>query len=87
MTTFIDVAAAAIVNAENKVLIAKRAAHRHQGDRWEFPGGKLDAGEVAEQALVRECFPHHGAQREDIRSAVERRGAGLLGRHVRDRPA
>jgi len=54
MSEFIDVAAAAIVNDRNEVLIAKRAAHRHQGDRWEFPGGKLEPGERAEQALVRE---------------------------------
>ena len=54
MTQYLDVAAAAIVNANNEVLIAKRASHRHQGDRWEFPGGKLEPGETAEQALVRE---------------------------------
>lgn len=50
----IEVAAAAIVNTEQQVLIAKRAAHRHQGNRWEFPGGKLDAGETPVAALVRE---------------------------------
>ncbi|NQD37024.1 Nudix family hydrolase [Permianibacter sp. IMCC34836] len=54
MSQFIEVAAAAIVNAADEVLIAKRAAHRHQGDRWEFPGGKLEPGETAEQALIRE---------------------------------
>ncbi len=50
----IDVAAAAIVNADQQVLLAKRAPHRHQGDRWEFPGGKLDADETPVAALVRE---------------------------------
>ena len=54
MTEYLNVAAAAIVNANNEVLIARRAAHRHQGDRWEFPGGKLELGETAEHALVRE---------------------------------
>lgn len=50
----IDVAAAAIVDSHQRVLLALRAAHRHQGNLWEFPGGKLEPGETAEHALVRE---------------------------------
>ena len=51
---FVHVAVAAIVNEKNQVLIAKRPGHVHQGGLWEFPGGKLEAEETVEQALVRE---------------------------------
>ncbi|MGD8910436.1 MAG: Nudix family hydrolase [Chromatiales bacterium] len=50
----IQVAAAAILDAEGRVLISKRADHLHQGGLWEFPGGKLEAGETPEAALLRE---------------------------------
>lgn len=50
----VHVAVGVIVNADGKVLIAKRAQTAHQGGLWEFPGGKVDAGETVGQALVRE---------------------------------
>jgi 8-oxo-dGTP diphosphatase len=50
----LEVAAGVIRDRLGRVLIAKRAAHLHQGDLWEFPGGKLEPGETAEQALRRE---------------------------------
>jgi 8-oxo-dGTP diphosphatase len=51
----IEVAAAAIFDREsNRVLVAKRADHLHQGGLWEFPGGKCEAGESMGQALARE---------------------------------
>ena len=39
---------------EPAVLLAKRLPSAHQGGKWEFPGGKMHAGESAPQALVRE---------------------------------
>ena len=52
---WIDVAAGAIVSAEkDKVLLARRRADQHQGNLWEFPGGKIEAGESADTALIRE---------------------------------
>jgi 8-oxo-dGTP diphosphatase len=42
--------------AKDQVLIAKRPDHLHQGGLWEFPGGKVDAGESASAALVRELM-------------------------------
>lgn len=48
------VAAAAIFNPRGEVLISRRPSHVHQGGLWEFPGGKMEPGETARQALQRE---------------------------------
>ncbi len=48
------VAVGVVLDGDDRVLIARRAAHRHQGGLWEFPGGKVEAGETAREALVRE---------------------------------
>ena len=50
----IDVAAAVITDARGRVLLARRTAGRDLAGLWEFPGGKVEAGESPEQALVRE---------------------------------
>jgi len=47
--------AAAIIIKNNQVLLAKRPSNKHQGGKWEFPGGKLDGSETPLQALIREC--------------------------------
>ena len=48
------VAVAVITDHQGRVLISKRPDHVHQGGKWEFPGGKLEAAENVEAALVRE---------------------------------
>lgn len=50
----LHVAAGVVVNPEGAILIARRPDHLHQGGLWEFPGGKVEAGETVEQALRRE---------------------------------
>ena len=50
----IDVAVAVIFNSQQEVLIALRQAHQHLGGLWEFPGGKVEAGEASSEALKRE---------------------------------
>lgn len=50
----VHVAAAVIRDEQRRVLIARRADKQHQGGLWEFPGGKLEAGEDARTALIRE---------------------------------
>lgn len=50
----LDVVAAIIRDADGRVLLAQRPAHKHQGGRWEFPGGKVEAGEALDHALARE---------------------------------
>ncbi len=48
------IVAAALVDADGRVLIGQRPADKSLGGLWEFPGGKLEPGETPEQALVRE---------------------------------
>ena len=56
------VAAAAIFDAQGRVLIARRPEHVHQGGLWEFPGGKLEADETVEVALRRELREEVGIE-------------------------
>ena len=46
--------AAAIIKRDDKFMIAKRASHKHLGGYWEFPGGKIEVNESAENCLIRE---------------------------------
>lgn len=55
----IDVAVGVIIDG-TQVLLAKRPAHLHQGDKWEFPGGKFEVGEELPQALCRELHEEIG---------------------------
>ncbi len=48
------VVAAALVDVDNRVLIAKRPEGKSLAGLWEFPGGKVDPGETPEHALRRE---------------------------------
>ncbi len=54
------VAAAALVDADGRVLVAQRPAGKHLAGTWEFPGGKVEAGEPPELALVRELSEELG---------------------------
>ncbi len=56
------VVAAALVDVDNRVLIAQRPPGKSLAGLWEFPGGKLDDGEVPEQALVRELREELGIE-------------------------
>ena len=48
------VAACALVDADGRVLIARRPAGKDMAGLWEFPGGKVDPGERPELTLIRE---------------------------------
>jgi len=52
--TLLLVAAAALIDADNRVLIAQRPQGRSMAGLWEFPGGKVEPGETPEDALIRE---------------------------------
>ena len=45
---------AALIFRDGKLLITQRHAKAHLGGLWEFPGGKREPGETAEECLVRE---------------------------------
>jgi 8-oxo-dGTP diphosphatase len=58
------VAACALIDADGRVLLAQRPAGRPMAGLWEFPGGKVEAGERPEQTLIREL-------REELAIVVE----------------
>lgn len=58
-TRLINVAVGMVLDGD-KVLIAKRGDHQHQGGLWEFPGGKVETGETTPQALRRELAEEVG---------------------------
>jgi (d)CTP diphosphatase len=53
MLKTIDVVAA-IIEQDGLILLAQRPAHADQPGMWEFPGGKVEAGESQPEALIRE---------------------------------
>ena len=48
------VAACALVDSDGRVLLTERPAGKTMAGLWEFPGGKVEAGERPEQTLIRE---------------------------------
>lgn len=54
------VVAAALIDADGRVLLQKRAPGRAMAGLWEFPGGKVEEGELPEAALVRELAEELG---------------------------
>jgi 8-oxo-dGTP diphosphatase len=56
------VVACALVDADNRVLIAQRPEGKSLAGLWEFPGGKVEAGETPEEALIRELREELGVE-------------------------
>ncbi len=52
--TLVLVVAAVLIDADGRVLLAQRPKGKSMAGFWEFPGGKLQAGETPESALIRE---------------------------------
>lgn len=67
------VVAAAIFDASGRVLIAERPAGKHMAGRWEFPGGKVAAGESESEALARELEEELGIEVTEARSMMRLR--------------
>jgi mutator protein MutT len=54
--------AIAVVERDGKFLIGRRPERAALGGYWEFPGGKLESGEMPEGAAVRECLEETGLE-------------------------
>jgi 8-oxo-dGTP diphosphatase len=56
------VVACALIDADGRVLIAQRPEGKGMAGLWEFPGGKIEAGERPEQCLIRELKEELGIE-------------------------
>ena len=56
------VVAAALIDVDNRVLLAQRSAGKSMAGLWEFPGGKVGSGETPEAALIRELDEELGIE-------------------------
>jgi 8-oxo-dGTP diphosphatase len=58
-------------NKQNQVLIARRGSHQHQAGKWEFAGGKVEQGESAQHALLRELNEELGIKIEHATPLIQ----------------
>lgn len=61
-TEIVLVSACALVDGDGRVLIAQRPQGKSLAGLWEFPGGKVEAGETPEAALIRELREELGIE-------------------------
>lgn len=82
-TGLLLVVAAALLNARGQVLVQRRPQGSSLAGLWEFPGGKPEAGETPEQALVRELDEELGITVDPARLAPAAFASEALGdRHL-----
>ncbi len=56
----LKVAVGVLINSDQKILVALRSVSQEHGNLWEFPGGKIESGENAYEALCRELLEEIG---------------------------
>jgi 8-oxo-dGTP diphosphatase len=77
------VVAAALVDADGGVLLQQRPPGRQMAGLWEFPGGKIEAGERPEAALIRELREELGIETQEACLAPAAFASAPLGdRHL-----
>ncbi|MCD1618487.1 8-oxo-dGTP diphosphatase MutT [Salipiger marinus] len=62
MTKIVLVSAVALIDVEGRVLLGQRPEGKSMAGLWEFPGGKVEAGETPEAALIRELHEELGIE-------------------------
>ncbi|WP_444915757.1 8-oxo-dGTP diphosphatase MutT [Microbulbifer sp. TRSA007] len=71
MSKVVHVAVGVVTRGDGKILIARRPDHLHMGGRWEFPGGKVEAGESVQEALYRELLEEVAIEVQELQPLVE----------------
>ena len=73
--TMIEVVALALIDPAGRVLVQRRRAEQDHGGLWEFPGGKVEAGESQHTALQREIMEELGLRLDqaDLRYLAQAR--------------
>ena len=87
MTSLISVVGGAVLDSlanPGRLLVARRTAPPQFAGMWEFPGGKVESGETAEQALHRELFEELGVS---VRLGAELEAGSATGWPLNDRAA
>jgi 8-oxo-dGTP diphosphatase len=64
----IPVVAAVLTDPAGRILLAQRPSHKSLALKWEFPGGKIEAGELPEAALARELREELGVEIEQLQA-------------------
>ena len=73
------IVAAALVDGDGRVLVQRRPEGRQMAGLWEFPGGKIEPGETAEAALVRELHEELGIETQTACLAPAGFGTDVIG--------